>query len=355
MLFVREGNLLAQAFDARELRITGEPFAVAERIQHFTQIYNSLFSVSTDNMLLYQNRAPSSIAQLVWFDRDGKRLAFLGRPGDQASPRISPDGKRVALHVIDPQTGNMDIWAYESSGGIATRLTSHTGIDAGPIWSPDGSRIAFTSIRQGHADLYQKSSSGAGTEENIFRSERIKHPTDWSPDGRFVLFRAADVESKLELRAMPVSGDGKPTPFVKAGFSVSDGQFSPDGSFVACSSNESGKWEIYVAPFPGPGGNWKVSSEGGSEPRWRRDGKELFYLAPDGVLMAVTVRQTPTFDADVPKPLFPIRRREPVATLDLFSYDVSADGQRFLVNTDVGETTTAPLTVVFNWVSDFKK
>ncbi|HSS44757.1 MAG TPA: hypothetical protein VLO07_05380, partial [Thermoanaerobaculia bacterium] len=269
--------------------------------------------------------------------------------------RISPDGKRVALDIIDPQTGNNDIWIYQSSGGIPTRFTSHPAFDSEPIWSPDGGRIVFMSMRQDHPDLYQKSSSGAGTEEAILESERTKYPTDWSPDGRFILYRALDPKTNLELWVVPVGGDRKPIPFIKTTFGVSHGQFSPDGRWVTYASNESGKWEIYVAPFPGPGGNWKVSSAGGSEPRWRRDGKELFYLAPDGKLMAVDVREGPTFEADVARPLFQTRLRQHISSADLFSYDVSADGQRFLVNTDVGEVTSPPLTVVLNWAEGLKR
>jgi Tol biopolymer transport system component len=211
------------------------------------------------------------------------------------------------------------------------------------------------SIRRSHADLYLKSSSGAASEEAILQSERTKYPTDWSPDGRFILYRALDPTTNLELWVLPVSGERKPIPFIKTTFGVSHGQFSPDGRWVAYSSNESGKWEIYVAPFPGPGGNWKVSSTGGSEPRWRRDGKELFYLAPDGKLMAVDVKEGSSFVADVARPLFQTRLRQHVSSTDLFSYDVSVDGQRFLMNTDVGEVTSSPLTLIVNWTAGLKK
>jgi eukaryotic-like serine/threonine-protein kinase len=355
LLFLRERNLLAQPFNVGSLRIIGDPFPVAEQIQYFPQTANALFSVSESGLLLYSAESAMVLSRLAWVDRSGRETGFLGTPGDQANPRISPDGKRVALDIIDHQTGNMDIWIYQSSGGVATRVTSDPAIDACPTWSPDGDRIAFMSIRKGHPDVYQRSSSGAGSEDSILQSERAKYTTDWSPDGRFILYRAIDATTNLELWALPVGGDRKPFPFIKKTFGVSHGQFSPDGRWVAYASNESGKWEIFVAPFPGPGGNWKVSSAGGSEPRWRRDGKELFYLAPDGKLMTVEVKAGPTFEAGAATPLFQTRRRVPVSATDLFSYDVSADGQRFLVNMDVGEVASSPLTVVLNWTAELKK
>jgi Tol biopolymer transport system component len=304
---------------------------------------------------VYQTAWSPVLSRLVWLDRGGREIGTLGTPGDQANPRISRDGKRVALDMIDHQTGNMDIWIYPASGGVGTRVTSDPAIDAAPVWSPGGERIAFMSLRKGHPDLYQRSSNGAGGEDPMLESARAKYTTDWSPDGRFVLYRGVDATTNLELSALPVDGDRKPIPFLHPAFGVSHGQFSPDGRWVAYASNESGNWEIFVAPFPGPGGNWKVSSAGGSEPRWRRDGKELYYLAPDGKLMAVEVNAGPTFEAGAATPLFQTRRRVPVSSTDLFSYDVSADGQRFLVNTDVGEVTSSPLTVVLNWTAELKR
>ncbi len=356
LLFARDRNLLAQPFDAKETRILGDPLPVAGQVQFFPQNYNTLFTVSENGVLLYQPRSAAGVAQLVWFTRSGAPIVPLGAPGDQANPRISPDGKRVGLDINDPSTGNNDVWIYESSGGIPTRLTSDPGFDNGPIWSPDGSRVSFMSLRKGKADLFQKSSRGAGSEEALYVSDRSKYPTDWSPDGRLILYRGFDENTNLELWTVPVSGDRKPTPFLKAAFGVDHGQFSPDGRWVAYASNESGRWEIYVAPFPEPGGNWKVSSAGGSEPRWRRDGKELYYIAPDGKLMAVDVKVgSSAFEAGAARSLFQTRRREHIAAADLFSYDVSADGQRFLVNTDVGEVTSSPLTVVLNWTAELKR
>ncbi len=185
-------------------------------------------------------------------------------------------------------------------------------------------------------------------------SERSKYACDWSPDGRLILYRAMDPDTNMELWALPLEGDKVPIPFIKTPFGVTQGQFSPDGRWVAYASNESGKWEIYVAPFPGPGGNWKVSSAGGSEPRWRRDGKELFYLAPDAKLMAVDVKGGATFEAGTARPLFQTHRREHIASTDMFSYDVGPDG-RFLVNTDVGDATPPSPTIVLNWPAALRR
>ena len=355
LLYLREGTLMAQPFDANATRVAGDPIPVAERIRYFPQTSSALFSVSANGLLIYQPESASALSELRWLDRTGKELGTLGTPGDQANPRISPDGKRVALDIIDHQTGNMDIWIYDVSGGVATRVTSDPAIDAAPVWSTDGARLAFMSLRLRHADLFERSSSGAGSEECVLKSERSKYTMDWSPDGRFVLYRAVDAATNFELWALPVGRDQQPIPFLKAAYGVSDGQFSPDGRWVAYSSNESGKWEVFVAPFPGPGGNWKISTAGGSEPRWRRDGKQLYYLAPDGNLMAVDVTAGPSFEAGLATPLFRTRRREPVSSTDTYCFDVTADGQKFLVNTDVGELTSSPLTAVLNWTEGLKR
>jgi serine/threonine protein kinase len=355
VFFRRERNLVVQRFDARSLRVTGDAFVVAENVQYFPQTAGALFSVSENGLLVYEAESTSVLSRLVWFDRGGHEVGSLGGVGDQANPRISPDGRSVALDVTDHQSGNVDVWTYPSGGGVATRLTTDPGIDAGPIWSPDGQRIAFTSFRRGHPDVYAKISSGAGSDETILESKSTKYVTDWSPDGRFILVRALDATTNLELWVVPVSGGGAPAAFIKRPFGVNQGQFSPDGRWVAYASNESGKWEIAVTPYPGPGGTWKVSTAGGTEPRWRRDGKELYYLAPDGKLMAVEVSTGATFEAGAARPLFSIRRREPVSASDLFSYDVSADGQRFLVNADAEASVSAPMTAVVNWAASLKE
>jgi len=250
----------------------------------------------------------------------------------------------------------MDIWIYETAGGLATRLTTHPALDSAPVWSPDGRQIAFFSLRLSHPDLFLKNADGSGSDELLLSADSSKYTTDWSSSGT-VLYRILDGKSNLELWTVPTKGERKPAPFLKSSFAVSHGQFSPDSRWVAYSSNESGTWEVYVTPFPGPGGNWKVSAAGGgNEPRWRRDGKELFYLAPDGTLMSVAVRGGGAqFDADPPQPLFKARPRQHISSGDLFTYDVAPDGQRFLVNTDVGETGSPSLSFIQSWTAMVKR
>jgi dipeptidyl aminopeptidase/acylaminoacyl peptidase len=355
LFFLREKNLVSQPFETELLEMRGEAVPVAEDIQIFPQTYSAMFSVSGEE-LVYENSTAIGVAQLKWFDRSGKEVGVLGTPANQGNPRISPDGKRVALDIVDPRTSNMDIWIYEATGGLATRLTTHPALDARPIWSPDGKHISFFSLRLSHPDIFLKNADGSGEDALALQTTNTKYTTDWSSGG-LILFQMLGPSSDLELWLLPTQGDRKPYPFLKTSFGVSHGQFSPDGRWVAYSSNESGTWEIYVAPFPGPGGNWKVSAAGGgNEPRWRGDGKELFYLASDGTLMAVGVRAgAQQFDADPPGPLFKTRGRQHISSGDLYTYDVSADGQRFLVNTDIGEVGSPSLSLIQNWTAEVKR
>ena len=262
------------------------------------------------------------------------------------------------------QTGNELPSALQISGERARHLALRRGArpaDAlyfGPeaavtsIWSPDGSRIVFNSNRKGHLDLYQKASSGAGTEEVLLEDNLDKYPTSWSPDGRFILYRHQCPQTRAQLFVLPLSGDRKPVPFLNTKFDESFGQFSPDGRWVAYRSNESGRNEVYVAPFPGPGGKWQISTAGGDRPRWRRDGSEIFYLAPDNKLMAAAVNgKGASFEVGAVKPLFEAR----FVTGGRYQYAVSADGQRFLINTTPEQAASAPITVVLNWTAGLKK
>jgi eukaryotic-like serine/threonine-protein kinase len=352
LLYAREGTLVARPFDADKLELTGEAVPVVKQIG-FT-LGNALahFSVSETGTLLYRSNTAAADTQLVWFDRAGKQLDTVGAAGHYSDIRLSPDGKRVAFQRLDTERGASDIWLIELARGTTSRLTFDPANDGDAVWSPDGGRIVFSSMREGLPSLYQKLSSGAGGEELLLRTEDAKFANDWSPDGRHVLYNAMSRQS-FDLWVLPLFGERRPEPFVRTDFQEAGGRFSPDGRFVAYISNESGRFEVYVQSFPASGGKWQVSNGGGASPRWRRDGRELFYLSADGKLMAVEVDgSSDTFEAGVPAPLFEPR----VGSISGDSpYDVAADGRRFLVNVLVEENAPVPVTVVLNWTADLKR
>jgi eukaryotic-like serine/threonine-protein kinase len=242
-----------------------------------------------------------------------------------------------------------DIWLLD--GTRMTRFTFDEETDALPIWSADGAHIVFMSSRKGRLDLYQKPSSGAGTEEVLFESSEAKFLTDLSTDGRFLLyFLGSSSSPNTDLWVLPLQGDRKPFAFLSTKFNERKGKFSPDGRWVAYQSNQSGRDEIYIRPFPGPGGQWQVSTEGGIWARWRRDGKELYYIAPDARMMSVAITSNgDTLDPDTPVPLFQTRivggGSDPAMSAE---YDVASDG-RFLINVITEETTASPITILQNW------
>ncbi|HEV3333678.1 MAG TPA: hypothetical protein VG096_21990 [Bryobacteraceae bacterium] len=266
--------------------------------------------------------------RLTWFDRQGKILGTTGESGLYRTLTVSPDGKRVAVERNDPQSQNRDIWLLEVASGMATRFTSDPGWEAFPIWSQDGSRIIFTSNRGGVYDLYEKASSGAGDERLLYQSSEGKGPTSWSPDGKFLIYYSLGQPTHLRLLAVAGAADRKPVPLVDAQFSSITGRFSPDGHWIVYTSNESGKNEVSVRPFDAAtesaGSPVMLTSGGGRTPLWRGDGKEIFYITPDGVATSLEVTLGAAFQAGVPKPLFKV----PSGVL---FWDVSPDGMRFLM------------------------
>jgi eukaryotic-like serine/threonine-protein kinase len=259
----------------------------------------------------------------------------------------------VAVSVTDVANQNTDVWTYDLQHGSTKRLTFDPAQDSSPIWSPDSSQLAFSSNRQSSSNpqtnnvIYVKNSDGRQEEKLIVYGSGINnYANDWSKDGRYILFfRDAD----LWFVTIP---DLKSTLFLKAPSLARNGQFSPDGKWVAYASNETGKWEIYVTSFPDAHGKWQLSHGGGEQPRWRRDGKELFYLSSDGKMMSVPVTTGPNFDAGAPVALFQATPRQPVPLYDLFVYDVSRDGQRFLIITPLKHAETQPMSVVLNWPAE---
>jgi serine/threonine protein kinase len=346
LLFTRETALMAQAFDVASLALTGAPFPVAEQVGYLRLNNEAYFSVSETGVLVYKSNDAGK-TQLVWFDRSGKQLGAPGPPGEYSFPALSPDEKRVAIDRDDPQTGTFDIWLLDLARGIPSRFTFDPANDVYPVWSPDGSRIVFGSSRDGAYGLYQKSSSGAGSEEAISKPGERKYPTDWSLDGRFILYTQTSPDTLWDLWVIPLFGDRQPIPFLQTKFNEVNGVFSPDGKWIAYESDDSGSSQVWVQSFPA-GSKWQVSNEGGGEPHFRRDGKELFYLAANGKLMAVEVKANISgLEFSAPKPLFDTHSQN--------RYSVTADGQRFLINTPVEESASAPITVILNWTAEAKR
>ncbi len=347
MLFEREETLMAQLFDASRLEFRGEPFPVAQQVGQ--QVGSQgwwAFSASPDGTLAYRTGGGAK-SQLAWFDRAGKELGRLGQPEEQTNPRLSPDQKRVAVGRRESQAAP-DIWLLDLTRETSTRFTFHPAIDGFPLWSPDGGRIVFASGREGPYNLYQKVSSGAANEEPLLKSNETKNPTDWSSDGRFLLYQAIGAKTAYDLWALPLDGDRKPFPVLQTEFSETLGQFSPDGRWIAYQSTESGTAHVYVQGFPKSGGKFQVSTTGGGRPRWRRDGKELYYLSTDRKMMAVDVKATAaTFEVGRPRELF--QTRAATTPFYIHNYDVAADGQRFLINTALEAEGPPPMTVVMNW------
>jgi len=292
---------------------------------------------------------------LTWVDRAGKALGALGQPGLYRNPALSPDGARVAVDALDPQAHTQDLWLVELARGVASRFTFDPGDDIYPGWSPDGSRIVFGSDREGGVyHVYQKRADGVGIEEPLVKSSQNMLPHDFSPDGHFLVYRTL-VNGPSQIGIVPLVGERTlrlfdPSPSIQTG-----SQVSPDGRWLAYNADESGRYEVYVQSFPAPGGGkWQISKDGGQFPRWRRDGRELFYYASDERLMAVPVRSATRLDVGAAVPLFEAHLLGGGLGLRL-QYDVARDGQRFLLNVPLEDAAASSITVVLNWAAGLKK
>jgi eukaryotic-like serine/threonine-protein kinase len=365
LLFLRGQTLIAQPFDAQRLELTGAAVPIADdvAIGGVTGISGG-YSVSETGVLAYQTGSvdeggpADTSTQLVWFDRSGKAIGALGDKAGYGDLELAPDGERATVSLLDRTRRARDIWLVDIARGLRTRFTFDPAEEWGSVWSPDGSRVVFSSNRKGRFDLYQKVSSGAGAEEELLVDSRDKFPIDWSPDGRFILFGDGATAATADLWVLPLFGDRKPFPFLQTPFGEVPGRFSPDSRWIAYASDDSGRNEVYVAPFPGrgetPGSRWQISTTGGTQPRWRKDGKEIFYLAPDKRLMAAAVNgQKSAFEVGAVRSLFDTRA--PSTINPRSAYDVSPDGQHFLVNTLAEEAASAPITLVVNWPALLKK
>jgi eukaryotic-like serine/threonine-protein kinase len=347
LLFVRERTLMAQPFDNGRLRLSGDPFPVAKDIDYTQTFAAAAFSTSDNGILAYQSGG-RAIRRLVWFDRSGKELGTLGDAGEyRGDPRISRDGRQVVAMRMDPESRVADLWTFNISRGLGSRLTFDPSIEEYPIWSPDGDSLIFGSNRDGVGDIYRKNLVAGGSEEQLLKSDHWKNPDDWSPDGRYVVYNLRDPKTRMDLWLLPLFGEKKPVPLVVAPFSQRRARFSPDGKWFAYVSNESGKDEIYVQPFPPTGPKWQISQGGGEWPRWAKGGRELSYVGPDYMLKVVEIKTSAAFEAGVPTNLF--------KTPNAWGSDVTPDGQRFLVNLPAGDNPPSPTTVVLRWDAELAK
>jgi Tol biopolymer transport system component len=350
ILFLRQNTLMAQPFDAQKLELTGDAIPVDDPVMEDTSIVKGVFSASENGRLTYAGSSSTGSRQLVWVDRSGRKVGQVPGADAYAAPHISPDGKMIAYTLSS--TG-YDIWSYDVAREVKTRLTfgsASTPANAWAVWSPDGRWIAYTCFRNGKYALCRKLSDGSGTDEVLLEgTEQPRWPTDWSPDSKSLIYSELR-QGVTALSVLPLSGERKPYPFRQSNFNEAYARFSPSGKWVVYCSDESGEDKIYVVPFLGPGGKWQVSPGGGCRPRWRRDGKELFYLSSDNKEMAAEVKASGlNFEAGAVHTLFEARLS---STFE--SYDVTADGQRFIVVEDKGETGTA-ITLFANWDAELKK
>jgi Tol biopolymer transport system component len=357
ILFVRAGTLMAVPFDERRLEIGGEPRPIATSVDDTDRW--GRFSVSLEGTLAYE---PTRRSRLVWFDRQGFEVGTVAAPDNAYDPELSPDGKRLIVQAPDAKTRRDDLWLIDVASGARSRVTFAPEIDSHPVWSPDGTRVVYAAQRAGAWGFQQLALDGKSGVRVLLEPSGLRYPISWHPDGRTIAFvdgTTGDVDiSLLPLTATGEAGD--PVPIVhRPDAADHDLQFSPDGRHFAYSSWPAGGSEIYVEPFPPTGARWQVSTGGGFSPRWRGDGRELYYVAPDRTLMAVTIRYEPSFSA-LARPLFYSRR---VATPKTrhggsfgggmrFNYAVTRDGQRFLIMTDAKDERAPDMVVVVNWDAD---
>jgi serine/threonine protein kinase len=358
VLFVDGDTLLGQRFDAERLELHGEPFLVAEHVGRDTA-FTSAVSASRSGTLAYAGTL-AQIGRLTWMDRRGHPLGSTGTPeGDYADFRLSPDDTRLAAALFDPKTNVVEMWLMDLARGSHSRVSAGAGVTASGLWSPDGTQLTFRTGRNGFIEFYQRSAAGGGDDRTVLSLEAYEAsqipgpslgPSDWSPDGRQIIFSALAPASSSDLWLLPLGENGRPTKFIASPAQKMHANFSPNGRLVAYTSNESGRFEVYVETVPRSDRKWPVSTNGGYEPRWRADGRELYYLSEDRKLMAVSISAGPLFG--IPSPLFQTRVPTGI-TANRTHYEPSHDG-RFLVNMGV-DAPTSPITVVVNWTATLKK
>ena len=348
LISLNKGVLAAQPYDPDRAALTGVPIEIAERVlSDSPRRSGGPFSVGAGSVIAYRSASPNS--RLLWFDRTGRELDSFPVEGDYHHPRLSPDEKSMLIEKTDPSTGRHAIWILDLQRRTSSRLIADPFGAHHPAWSPDGGRIVFSSNRLGGLALFMTRSDGSGSAEPVLPGEkRFVAIADWSRDGRYLLYQIERGGTE-DLEILSLDADRKRLTFVGSAAKEIQGQFSPDGKWIAYTSDESGSAEVYVRQFPDTGTKWQISTHGGVQGRWRGDGKELFYLALDGRLMAVDIKASSSaFEAGAPHLLF--NTGITGSFVDRFNqYLVMGNGQRFMVNRSAEDENSAPITVVMNW------
>lgn len=352
LLYIRNNRLLAQRYDSERAVVVSEPVVLSDRVG-VNDRQSGNFSAANDGTLLVQRGAAFQLSQLLWVDRSGNQEGTIAEPGLFFSPSLSRDGRRLAVDVTSPDTGQGDLWIYELTRNASTRLTYDPANESSPQWAPGDRQIVYLGVKKGRGDIHQIPSGGTGESQLLVSDEHEKRPSDVSGDGRWVIFTltAGQGSGGSDIWVWSAS-DGKAKPWLATPFAEQNGRLSPDGAWMVYQSNESGRFEIYVRAFPESDQKWMISSGGGIMPTWRGDGREIFYVSLDRKMMAVPVTAgASSFEVGAPVMLFEARVRAH-ATLQ---YDVTRDGQRFLLNQETQGASAEPVTMIQNWDLKFPK
>jgi Tol biopolymer transport system component len=346
-------SLRVTALDIAKATAASDSTVVTDSVGFQPSIFWGSFSVAENGTAVYNPNVGAALSVFTWYDRAGKELGTVGDVGVLSNPNLSPDDSRVAMDMADVKATSVNVWLNDVKHGTNSRFTFDNAEDVGGVWSRDGSLIAYRSLQASDTNVLVKQAQGLQPARSIFSVKDSSHvsddiaPNSWSLDNKELLCTLQPAEGGSQLVLLSTS-DGKMTRFLATKTSESNGQISPDGKWVAYASNESGDWEIYVTTFPTAAGKWQVSRGGGTEPRWRGDGKEIFYIGSGSTLMAVPISSEGTFTAGNPTQLFRSQLRAQVSSTDQFSYDVTKDGQRFLVNRYAKPAQVTPLHIVLN-------